>query len=92
MFEDQYVPHSFLMILFLFINLGKTQDDVKEKVDSKKLKVEVEELVCREEEHTDSPSNHAEQNQTTDCVDLLSPPRFLGVDITFTFSRGIRGK
>ena len=92
MFEDQYVPHSFLMILFLFINLGKTQDDVQEKVDSKKLKVEVEELVCREEEHTDSPSNHAEQNQTTDCVDLLSPPIFLGVDITFTFSRGIRGK
>ena len=93
MFEDQYVLHSFLMILFfLFINLGKTQDGVQEKVDPKKLKVEVEELVCRIVEHTDSPSNHAEQNQTTDCVDLLSPPSFLGVDITFTFSRGIRGK
>ena len=45
MFEDHYVLHSFLMILFLFINLGKTQDDVKEKVDAKKLEVEVEELV-----------------------------------------------
>ena len=45
MFEDQCVLHSSLMILFLFINLGKTQDNVKEKVDAKKLEVEVEELV-----------------------------------------------
>ena len=81
-----------MILFFLFINLGKTQNDVKEKVDSKKLEVEVEELVCREVEDADAPSNHAEQSQTTDCVDLLSPPRFLSVDITFTFSRGIRGK
>ena len=44
-YHHQYVLHSFLMILFLFINLGKTQYDVQEKVDSKKLEVEVEELV-----------------------------------------------
>ena len=45
MYNDQCVLHSSLMILCLFINLGKTQDDIQEKVDSKKLKIEVEELV-----------------------------------------------
>ena len=76
----------------MLIDLCETQQNGQEEVNTKKLEVEVEELVWREVEHADSPSNHAEQNQTTDCVDLLSPPSFLGVDITFTFSRGIRGE
>ena len=74
------------------IDLREAQHDGQEEVNTKKLEVEVEELVRRKVEDADPSADDTKQNQTHDGVDLLSPPRFLSVDITFTFSLGIRGK
>ena len=73
-------------------NLCETQHDGQEEVNTKKLKVEVEELVRRKVEDTNPSANHTEQNQTNDGVNFISPLRFFCIFLTFTFSWPIRGK
>ena len=76
----------------MLINLGETQHNGQEEVNTKKLEVEVEELVWRKVENADPSADDAEQNQKHNIVNLLSPLRFFCIFITFTFPRPIRGK
>ena len=77
------IPFKMHVVQF---NLCETQHDGEEDVNTKKLEVEVEELVRRKVKDTDPSANHTEQNQTQDRVDLLSPLRFFCIFVTFTFS------